>query len=1501
MKSMTYPEAVVSRLSELSYVARVKPQYRKIMSADEIQKLAKRQIHDQHYVDKYRSQYFVDDQLFAQKHPKITWAEADATKTISSEEFEQLKPDDVIRCGPGEGKEREQQIINYHIYYFEPYDVGSGEVTGPPIEWPELCEVVEKTVRERYTRGTTFTKQQHKLHESDLCDIKKGVITVKSQGLSTIEEEFEDCESFLKNYNEDLSFLISGIDAPNPFEDYDILKREMIKHWGSQFEFDYTAAILKREVVDTSVQSLEDEYEKKSLCLLTEAWNSIWEKISMNFKKLKGLLSNDIFLNILTKCGVTIGIVALLASMYCGAQKLKEKFSTNNNSDNVNLALKECDKQYNKFPWYRKLFNILNNPITASPISGLLAKPIIISRGLVILTQEEIDDIYKRYNYMCVNTEGGANTYDPQNSAKTNRSATPLSLTCATHGFDTDVIAKDLEDNFKGITFVKTDDKLQINFDERLIHPVLVSVQGNQLTNDAIAHVLPSNTYMMDYEGTDNLTRSIGNVTFLHDRAILFPYHYIQRLQHDHEKKKVLSDESQIIFSRAPTHLEIAKNMSANKLKCKYKDIKNFQRISSNVFLDDNSTMDKDAVIVNLSNACVSGHNCANIIKKFITREELSKLNSNGLNGVMVVQRNVGSRLNECTDTKMSVVLSCASVEPINVLRRTSNNWFNNKILDFQGQQTLYDDKGKSFDYFITLRDRYEYVAITQAGDCGSVLWIDHPQLTHCVVGMHSTDHPTQGKGCSVPITQEDILETLKKLGCCAVNAFEEPILEPLAVEDIFGVEPLVPRGNFQYIGKLVEKYPMQPLKTSIVPSCVQENIHILKNTYKSIKNKNYIFECKKKPAIMRCHYQNPEECKLFEKTGCVWFQDGNDRARKCTFEDYKLWLSKGGIQRDPLLEGLAKNCLAIPYVNPDWIDEAVFCVKQKLYKIYNPLCVDPFHKAMAQNGFYISDEHYDLLHDIVKRNALIKDCIVDYWNKDITYKTFTIKETYNHLVKTICLDKKEINVLNNAMKMQVNYEGINGMDNLLIEFAQKSREDEIEILNKDTPNPMILTIEQSVSGIDGDSTIRSINGKKSPGFPYDQQRKPFGKKYWVGKEMKCDGPGWPELRQDVINLIEEAKTHVPIVYFVDTMKDELRPEEKIKNFKTRTFSAGPMHFSIAFRMYFLRFLSFVMNNKIDNESAIGINPYGRDWEQLANHLSKFSGPTCIAGDYSNFDGSLNNQIMEKILDVVEGFYEQYGATSEEKMIRRNLWLCLTRSLHIARKGGVYRWYNSQPSGNPYTTFINVMYNMIVFRIVYGLILGRTEGPVLDYIFNNKYPFHGKPPYKSLASFDEHVRLIAYGDDNCANIDPQILDWFNMNTISRAMSLIGLTYTDEHKNSEENMEPARFLTDIGFLKRNFKRVDYLSRKWVAPLEIDTIKEILMWVRTQDTIKRNTILSDNVKVTCLEMVLHGEEEYNEWLTFITGLKHKSLLGKDMPTLNSYYEQFNITNQFEYDPM
>lgn len=393
-----------------------------------------------------------------------------------------------------------------------------------------------------------------------------------------------------------------------------------------------------------------------------------------------------------------------------------------------------------------------------------------------------------------------------------------------------------------------------------------------------------------------------------------------------------------------------------------------------------------------------------------------------------------------------------------------------------------------------------------------------------------------------------------------------------------------------------------------------------------------------------------------------------------------------------------------------------------------------------------------------------------------------------------------------------------------------------------------ILTYEEAVSGVENDDMMNGVARKTSPGFPYNLQAKGFpGKTKWMGREEKYDFDSMAaqQLRADVEEQIEDCrKGKISNVLFIDTLKDERRDNAKVDLGKTRVFSAGPQHFVVAFRMYFLPFAAWLMHNRIDNEIAVGTNPYSVDWERMAKRL-KSKGKHVIAGDFGNFDGSLVAQILWAIFwEIYVPWLQQFNdLLTPEGMdtlkICLGLWTHLVHSVHIFGDN-VYMWTHSQPSGNPFTVIINCLYNSSIMRIAWIRIMKKKC-----------------PKWMSMKWFRKFVAMIAYGDDNELNISDEAIEFFNQETISEIMTEMKHEYTDEAKTG--NIVKSRLLEETFFLKRGFRFSPELQRT-VAPLKIEVIYEMLNW--TRNTIDPNVILMTNIETAFREIVYHGREEYDK---------------------------------------
>jgi hypothetical protein len=136
--------------------------------------------------------------------------------------------------------------------------------------------------------------------------------------------------------------------------------------------------------------------------------------------------------------------------------------------------------------------------------------------------------------------------------------------------------------------------------------------------------------------------------------------------------------------------------------------------------------------------------------------------------------------------------------------------------------------------------------------------------------------------------------------------------------------------------------------------------------------------------------------------------------------------------------------------------------------------------------------------------------------------------------------------------------------------------------------NPRLLTLSEAINGL---QDLNKIDITISAGFPYQLTTKLGGKRDWF--EVKDNILIAKQDLLDSINRrLELAKNNIICeTFFVDTLKDELRPIEKVLAGKTRVFQVGPMCLSILMRQYFGYFIMHCQTTYINGEMVIGINP----------------------------------------------------------------------------------------------------------------------------------------------------------------------------------------------------------------------------------------------------------------------------------------------------------------------
>jgi hypothetical protein len=349
-----------------------------------------------------------------------------------------------------------------------------------------------------------------------------------------------------------------------------------------------------------------------------------------------------------------------------------------------------------------------------------------------------------------------------------------------------------------------------------------------------------------------------------------------------------------------------------------------------------------------------------------------------------------------------------------------------------------------------------------------------------------------------------------------------------------------------------------------------------------------------------------------------------------------------------------------------------------------------------------------------------------------------------------------------------------------------------------------------------------------SAGFPYTLYQSNNGKKPWF--------KGTPS-NYEMIGLLSEqynirlSKAKLGIVhetYFVDTLKDETRPLDKVEKLKTRVFQVGPMCLSLLMRKYFGWFIMHCQTTFINGEMAIGINPNSNQWTFLIKRLLSCSNKF-INGDYSNYDASVSQQIMMHIVEVINQYY---NGTEEDNLVRKVIFASFLNNKHIV-EDFVFTRYQGNMSGIALTTIVNCLFNMVLIRYSYMKVVDKT-----------------------LQNFHTHLSCSFYGDDNLIAVHADIQKVLTMKIYNEHMIDLNITYTTADKKGEP-MELVS-LEDVSFLKRKFVK-DKIYDIYLAPLDINVIQEIPRWSESDPYNTADQINRFNSSL--LEISNYGEIQYN----------------------------------------
>lgn len=405
-----------------------------------------------------------------------------------------------------------------------------------------------------------------------------------------------------------------------------------------------------------------------------------------------------------------------------------------------------------------------------------------------------------------------------------------------------------------------------------------------------------------------------------------------------------------------------------------------------------------------------------------------------------------------------------------------------------------------------------------------------------------------------------------------------------------------------------------------------------------------------------------------------------------------------------------------------------------------------------------------------------------------------------------------------------------------------------------------LLSFEETITGVPGDSAYPPINRTSSPGFGWDVAGGK-GKTKWLGSEgYILDNP---EVVGRFCAADERLKKKQRISsVFIDTLKDERRDLERVKLGKTRLFSAGEMVFTMLFRKYFGGFAAHMHRHRVTVESCVGVNAHGPEWNEIAL-LMKRKGDRIIAGDFTNYDGSLVPEVLWGVYEVVENFY------GDESIERLTLWSEIVNSIHV-QGTIVYMWSQSNPSGCPITSLLNSVAHSIMAR----------------------YVFLTVAPFATLVDFDAHIAHVNYGDDDLWSVGALFAGQVTQATLAEAFKELGMVYTDETK--KEVSEEYRSILEVKFLKRSFQYSPTLGF-WVAPLNLSTILEIPKWVHNNGD--PWDMARDNLVETFRELSRHDRKTWDEHAPVLRGALRYLRTRREIQYYS--YDEQRVLNRLQFE--
>jgi hypothetical protein len=335
-----------------------------------------------------------------------------------------------------------------------------------------------------------------------------------------------------------------------------------------------------------------------------------------------------------------------------------------------------------------------------------------------------------------------------------------------------------------------------------------------------------------------------------------------------------------------------------------------------------------------------------------------------------------------------------------------------------------------------------------------------------------------------------------------------------------------------------------------------------------------------------------------------------------------------------------------------------------------------------------------------------------------------------------------------------------------------------------------LLTDHQIWNGDPGIPHLNPMDMSRSAGFPWNKESPGPKSRFFTRNEdgfHVCTSNDLKISLAEVNAAVEEGL--VPDFIFDISLKDEVLPNSKIVDKKTRSFWIAPIEALYLNKKYFGHFVAAYMSGCGRTGSAVGINPYSPAWDAMFKKLIACS-PVGFDGDYKAYETILVDGVAELLARLINAWYQRYqvgGDVDKDNFIRLNL---IRSALHsdfriapfFFRKSGM------MPSGWFLTTIFNTEFGLWLLQYSFRILAQEQRIPENDHV----------------ALFKAKVAIADFGDDN---ITASALPWFNQAAHARIMATCGVIFTPSQKDATPAVVNVP-MECLGFLGNDTVRATY---------------------------------------------------------------------------------------------